>query len=165
MVYNPVTPTMGIQPIASSSAVQNHAAGMIVQATDPVFGSGEFVYLKGAAGTTPGFVVTYDASGTSSAAVPVANTPSPVAVAMSANGANQWGWYQITGNAVLNKTNTVAIPLSSPVWYDAANAGNVFGTATAGRQIEACRAIATAALAATAVTCTIARPSLQGQIT
>jgi len=54
----------------------------------------------------------------------VANDIGPVAVAMSANVGNQFGWYQIQGKAVV-KAGTVA------------DNGNVYATATPGQVDDA----------------------------
>lgn len=89
----------GAQAIATTDTVKNHPLGCIVRATDPTYGSGEFIYLKGVANTTVASWVTYnlDDGGT---VLLAANAIGPVAIAMSANVANQYGWYQISGKAV-----------------------------------------------------------------
>lgn len=87
------------QPVGDTSTVQRHALGTIIRAKDPTYGSGEFIYLKGVGSTAIGSWVTYnmDDGGT---ALLVANAIGPVAIAMSANVANQYGWYQIQGKAI-----------------------------------------------------------------
>lgn len=88
----------GCQPIATTSTVKNHPLGKIVQAADPTYGEGEFVYLKGIGSTVVGSWVTWNvASGTTALLAP--NAIGAVAVAMSANVADQYGWYQISGDA------------------------------------------------------------------
>ena len=90
----------GGQPIATSSTVQNHAFGEIVQAKDPTYGAGEFIYLKGVASTIVGSWVTYNADDWTTALI-VPNAIGPVAVSMSANtAATSFGWYQIQGKAI-----------------------------------------------------------------
>jgi hypothetical protein len=118
MPYTITSHIIGPQPIAVTDTVQNHPVGTVVTASDPVYGAGEFIYLKGVASTAIGDLVIYDtyANTTKRAA---AGDRGPAAVAMSANVANQFGWYQIGGAAVV-KAATVA-----------AN-GNVYVTATAG---------------------------------
>jgi hypothetical protein len=108
----------GLQAIAETSTTQQHPLGTIVRAVDSTFGEGEFIYLKGVASTVVGDLVIFDTyAGTSTRAV--AGSRGPCAVAMSANVASQFGFYQISGAAVV-KASTVA-----------AN-GNVYVTATAG---------------------------------
>jgi hypothetical protein len=118
MAYTITSHVIGPQPIAVTDTTQNHPLGTIVKAKDPTYGEGEFVYLKGLASTAVGEAVIYDQyAGTTKRAV--AGDRGPAAIAMSANVASQYGWYQIGGSAVA-KTGTVAA------------AGNVYVTATAG---------------------------------
>ena len=106
MTYVISTPLVGAQPIAVTDTTQNHALGTIVKAVDPTYGEGEFVYLKGLASTAVGSAVIFDQyAGTTTLAT--AGSRGPVGVAMSANVASQYGWYQISGSAVV-KTGTVA---------------------------------------------------------
>ena len=106
------------QAIAETSSVARHEPGLIIRAKDPAYGAGEFIYLKGVATTVAGSVVLYNPDDWSTSLL-AANDIGPVAVAMSANVANQFGWYQIGGKAVV-KAGTVA------------DNGNVFATATPG---------------------------------
>lgn len=73
--------------------------GTIVTAVDPDYGSGEFIYLAGAASTLLGSVVVYNADnyGTTLAS---ANAIGPVAISMQATVASTKGWYQIGGKGV-----------------------------------------------------------------
>ena len=106
------------QAIADTSAVARHALGTIIRAKDPLLGASEHIYLKGAASTALGSVVIYNRDDFSTSLL-VANDIGPVAVAMSACGANQFGWYQIFGKAVV-KART------------AADNANVYATGTPG---------------------------------
>ena len=54
MTYISVEAALGVQSIADTSTVQNHALGTIVRAVDETYGEGEFVYLKGVASTVVG---------------------------------------------------------------------------------------------------------------
>ena len=93
--------------------------GDIATAQDPVYGNGEFIYLKGVASTAVGSWVTYNADDYSTTLL-AANAIGPVAVAMAATVANEYGWYQIQGKAV---------GLALAGFVDDAN---VYATATAG---------------------------------
>src|SRR5687767_1469871 len=99
MTYHVTNGQIGAQPIAETSTVQKHKLGEIVTAEDPTYGAGEFIYLLGVASTAVGSWVTYnmDDGGTT---LLVPNAIGPVAVAMSANVASQYGWYQIQGKAI-----------------------------------------------------------------
>lgn len=118
MAYTQITDLIGIQNIAVTDTTQNNLIGTIVEAVDPTYGAGEFIYLKGVASTAVGDVVIYDQYANTTKRA-VAGDRGPVAIAMSANVANQYGWYQISGSAVVT-SGTVAA------------AGNVYLTATAG---------------------------------
>lgn len=90
---------IGHQPIADTSTTRLHPLGTVVQAVSDTYGGGEFIYLAGAANTVVGSVVTYNTDdGTTTLAV--ANAVGPIALAMSANVASQYGWYQIQGKGV-----------------------------------------------------------------
>ena len=91
---------IGTQPIADNETVQRHPLGTIVTATSPTYGVGEFIYLKGVGSTVRGSAVTYNADDFSTALL-AANAIGPVAIAMSACVADQFGWYQISGKAVV----------------------------------------------------------------
>jgi hypothetical protein len=121
MAYSIIDTVIGAQPIANTETTANaaHPVGTIVRASDPTYGAGEFIYLKGVASTAVGSWVAYDADDFSTALL-AANAIGPVAVAMSANVASQYGWYQITGKAV---------GLALTGFVDNAN---VYATATAG---------------------------------
>lgn len=110
---------IGTQPIETTDTVQAHPLGTITRATDPVYGAGEFIYLAGVASTAVGSWVTYN-SDDGSTTLLAANAIGPVAVAMSANVAGQFGWYHIQGKAV------------GAVLTGFVDNANVYATATAG---------------------------------
>jgi hypothetical protein len=119
MTFRVTDPRLGTQPIAETSTTQKHALGTIVHAVDPTYGGGEFIYLLGVASTAVGSWVTYNDDDGSTALL-AANAIGPVAVAMSANVASQYGWYQLRGKAVGKALAAFA------------DNGNVYATATAG---------------------------------
>lgn len=119
MAFTINNPIIGAQPIADTSTVQNHALGTIVRATDPTYGAGEFIYLLGVASTAVGSWVLYSPDNFATSLL-AANDIGHVAIAMSANVASQYGWYQIQGKAV------------GKVLAAFADNGNVYATATAG---------------------------------
>ena len=79
--------------------------GMLAHAIDPTLGGGEFVYGSGIAGVVTGSLVTYNQVGSTALAVATVHGL-PVAVAMAAIGAGQYGWFQISGLAKIAKTAT-----------------------------------------------------------
>ena len=86
------------QNIDETSTTQKHALGEIVECKHTSRGVGEFVYLQGLAATAVGTWVTYNSDDWSTALL-TGSAKGPVAVAMSANVASQYGWYQIGGKA------------------------------------------------------------------
>lgn len=88
------------QPITETSTTKKVPLGSSVRAKD--FGSsesgvGEFVYCLGVASTAVGDFVTIDEAYATARLVPSA--VGRVGVAMSANVASQYGWYQVAGKA------------------------------------------------------------------
>jgi hypothetical protein len=131
MSYTIQTSLVGAQPIAVTDTVQNHPLGTRVFATDPTYGAGEFVYLKGVASTAVGNAVIYDQyAGTSTRAV--AGSRGPVAIAMSANVASQYGWYQVSGSAVVT-AGTVA---ANALIYATATAGTIDDAVVSGDKVD-----------------------------
>jgi len=119
MAFTITTPGAGWQAIATTDTVQNHPLGTIVTAVDPIYFGGEFIYLKGLAATAIGTWVTYNTDDMSTTLL-AANAIGPVAIAMSACVASNYGWYQIAG-----KAQGLALAAF-------ADNGNVYATATAG---------------------------------
>lgn len=138
MAYTPNENQLGIQPIALNSATQNHPLGTIIRANDPTFGQGEFVYLLGVASTVVGNVVTYSATTYQTTLSPnTVNNVNPLAVAMSANVAAQFGWYQIGGLAVVKKTAVQVLPNAKI--FQSGTAGRWMPTSTAALHIMGAR--------------------------
>ena len=108
MTFRTASQYIAHQPIATTSTTQMHPLGTVVRATDPTYGEGEFIYLKGVNSTVVGSIVSYDVSFQTALHTTELDKPRPVAVAMSANVANQYGWYQISGLAVVSKANTTS---------------------------------------------------------
>lgn len=140
--------------------------GMIVRAQDPTYGEAEFILLAGVASTAVGSLVTYNTTSFTTALAPIgANKPQPIAVAMSANtAATTWGWYQISGIAVMKKQCTVSLAAGATVGV--LSAGLVAGTGS-GKEIQGAlvAAVASAAAGRTTVQVVVNRPHMQGRVT
>lgn len=133
MAYTIQTPEAGFQPIAVTDTVQNHALGTQVTANDPTYGQGTFIYLKGIANTVVGSLVDYDQTLGTTALAPATGGIGPVAVAMSANVASQYGWYQVVGAAAVKCPNAAVV--GAEVFMLAATPGSVDDAAVNGEQI------------------------------
>jgi hypothetical protein len=143
--------------------------GTIRDFYDPTYGMGEFIYLAGVASTVAGDLVSYNTSSfTTTRAAAGAGIPWALAVATAATDATtEWGWYQIGGLAIANKTKTVSFA-----------AGIAIGVSTAALVIHSSSLKelhgAWVAIVASATTTTnnggkivlnLSRPHLQGRIT
>lgn len=165
MAYTFAENSLGWQPIATTSTVKNHQPGTIVRAHDPTYGAGEFIYLLGVASTAVGDAVTYNATtGQTTRAAVGANKSFPIAFAMSANVANQYGWYQISGIARATKTATVSLAAGVAVGIKTVGRISVTGT---GKELNGAvvTAVASAKTGVILVSLVINRPRLQGRIT
>lgn len=129
-----LNPEAGLQAITETSTTQKHPLGLRVQAHDPVYGVGEFIYLPGVASTVAGDLVAYDTRELTTSRITTTNR-GPLAVAMSANVASQYGWYQIFGMAVVN-AGTVA---DNTIPYATATPSVIDDAVVAGAQIDNAR--------------------------
>lgn len=165
MAYFPIENRIIPQNIADTSTVQLLPIGTIVRARDTTFGEGEFIYLVGVGSTAVGSLVTYNTVSGTTALAPIGSAkPQPIAIAMSANIASQWGWYQISGIAVCKKQCTVC--LVAGVAVGVLSAGLIAGTASL-KEIQGALVAVTASAAAgrTTVQVVINRPHMQGRVT
>lgn len=126
---------IGVQEIATTSATQNHPLGARVKAVDPTYGEGEFIYLEGVANTAIGSFVTILEEDFSTALL-AANAIGQVGIAMSANVADQYGWYQISGHAVGLAATGYA---DNALVYATATAGTVDDAVVAGDRVKKAR--------------------------
>lgn len=157
MAFFSTSQDIGAQPIADTSTTQNHPLGTIITARDATLGGGEFIYLKGVASTVVGSIVNYDDGFQTALDTSAVSGPSrPLAVAMSANVAGQYGWYQISGLAVATKANTVSFADGAGL---AAGSGLAVAVAT-GTVIQGAvvRVVASAKSNVTSVAIAINRP-------
>ena len=165
MAYHITNPALaGWQKIDENSTTQRHALGTIVTAYDPTYGQGEFIYLTGVASTAVGSLVTYMNTGATALAAVGTNKPQPIAVAMAATVAAEYGWYQIAGRAVCKKTCTVSLAANAAVGV--LTTGLVAGTGS-GKEIQGAlvAAVASATAGRTTVQVIINRPHMMGRVT
>lgn len=126
---------VGSQAIADISTTQRHPLGIIMQAADPVYGSGEFIYLQGVANTAQGTAVVYNTDDYSTVRAS-AGAIGPVAFAMGANVAGSYGWYQIQGKAL---GLVLAGFLDNANVYLTATAGSLDDAVVAGDRVKNCK--------------------------
>lgn len=138
MTFKAIGPWVGSQPLTDTSTTQQHPLGTRVLGLDdnPAAsnkGEAAFIYLKGVASTLVGSLVDYDQFLATTALSPATGGVGPVAVSMSANVANQFGWYQVCGIAAVRAPN--AMTVGADVHMLAATPGSVDDAAVAGEQI------------------------------
>lgn len=154
---------IGGQNFADTSTVQNHALGVIADGIDSTLGGGEFIYLLGVASTVIGSLVTWHPTTYQTALAPVGNNiAKPVGVAMSANVAAAYGWYQVSGIAVAKKTSGTSFAAGVAVGVKTIGLPASTGT---GKEIQGAVTAAAAASGATTVSLSINRPQMQGRVT
>lgn len=108
MSWKVTTPKLGYPNIQATDSEQKWPIGTIVTAVDPEFGEGEFIYLPGVANTVVGDVVLYNLLTKTTTRCPATGGVGQIAIAMSPNVAGQWGWYQISGAAVMRANDAIA---------------------------------------------------------
>jgi hypothetical protein len=125
---------IGGSDIAAVDSTQNHPLGYRVRALDPVYGHGEFVYVKGVASCAAGSVVTFNAySGVT--ALATARSKGNIGVAMAALVAGTYGFVQVAGAAVAKSGaavsgSTVYLTATPGTVDDAVVAGDIIYGAT-----------------------------------
>lgn len=130
MAFSPIEPVVIPQAIAETSTTKLLPLGSTCRAIDPTYGEGEFIYLQGVASTAVGDAVVWDSSFVTTRTV--AASRGAVGIAMSANVASQYGWYQIRGLAVV-KVGTVA---ANAACQTTATDGTIDDTTTAGQFVD-----------------------------
>lgn len=96
--WRPAYGGMGAPHLDDHLTTQEFPLGMVIPAQSTADGGGEFIYLKGVSGTAVGSWVTYNRDDHSTALL-VRDAKGPVAIAMSACVANEYGWYQTSGKS------------------------------------------------------------------
>ena len=174
MAFFPSENRLGIQPIAvpvqattlyqtgqsTQFYASQHKLGEIVRAIDPTYGGGEFIYLYGVASTLLGSLVIYDqVNGTTTLAPQTSNLNKPLAVAMSACVSGYYGWYQISGAAVVKKVASAYT--AGGKLYLSATTGRVTGVVASGQLIQNMYVLNAATTVTSNVTVAINRPFAQ----
>lgn len=157
-----------VQTVAAQmDTVAKVPVGTIALFNEDAQGMAELIYLPGVAGTIAGDVVEYDLLPSGPVTIrhsnaTASNSGRSLAVALGPSVAGTFGWYQISGLAIVNTTAAQA----AGVVMGTATAGAVANTADAGDQILNARlSSATGVPAALQAYATINRPFVQGQIT
>jgi hypothetical protein len=124
--------------VAGTGAGRMSFSFEIMRGYDAALGGGEFVYAQATGTLAAGDVCQFNQTLVSGAIINgaakwagTANSGDVVGVAVAAMTANQWGWFQVSGNAIV--TCQGAPVAGNPVYWQAA--GVVSPTAVAGKQL------------------------------
>lgn len=161
MTYAISNGPVGAQPIASSSSTQQHPLGTIVRAEDPVYGSAEFIYLKGLDLTVAGSFVTYNRDDGSTTLL-VKNAIGPVAKAMYATVTGYYGWYMISGKAS-DAVTAGAVADNADLYCTTGTNGSIDDAVVTGQRIWGAKA-ASASTAAGSIEVELDRPFVTNAI-
>jgi hypothetical protein len=133
--------TVGPGPVnlvAGTGAGRMSFSFEIMRGYDAALGGGEFVYAQATGTLAAGDVCQFNQTLVSGAIINgaakwagTANSGDVVGVAVAAMTANQWGWFQVSGNAIV--TCQGAPVAGNPVYWQAA--GVVSPTAVNGKQL------------------------------
>jgi len=132
--FAPIHPVVGVQPFNTlfvPDTTQRWTLGMVMDAVDPYFGYGRFVYGKAVAAQAPGTMVNMSEVWTATAAASTAGLGLPVYWAAQNFAINTFGWYQIEG--VIPATTSAAVTAGAAVGIG--TAGNLSGTVAIGKQV------------------------------
>lgn len=165
--------------VAGTGAGRQSFSFEIMRGYDPNLGGGEFVYAQAGGTVAVGDVVQFNQALSGGVIqnqavkwAGTANSGDVLGVALTALTVNQWGWFQITGNAIANVSG--APVAGNPVFWQAS--GVVSPTAVAGKQVIGAK-FATApaitlgsgasaqVLSGTQAVILLERPNVQTQIT
>lgn len=127
-----ISPTIGFPAIDATETTQLVPLGTRIRARHATYGEGEFIYLLGVASTVVGSVVLF-APDNYATSLATANDVGKLAVAMSANVASQYGWYQIYGKGAAKVLTGF---VDNADCYLTATAGSVDDTDVAGDYIR-----------------------------
>lgn len=107
-----------------------HVLGTQLNANDPFWGWGEFIYVKSADAILKGSLTMWDESYNGVLLPTTVNQGFPFGVAMNAMASGTFGWLQIAGRCVYKTNATVAADVAVAV-----AAAGIAGTLAAGKQL------------------------------
>jgi len=110
--------------------IQRHVLGTVLDAVDPYWGLGEFIYVKSNDAILKGSLVMWDEIYQGSLLPSTANQGFSFGVAMAPMASGTFGWLQLAGRAVYATNATVAADTAIGV-----AAAGIAGTNAAGKQL------------------------------
>lgn len=113
---------------------QRQQLGLKVEAVDPFWGLGEFIYLKSNDAVLKGSLVIWNGTYQAVLAPSTAGQGFPVAVAMAPAASGTYFWAQISGRCIYKTNATVAADTAVAI-----AAAGIVGTLANGKQVNNCR--------------------------
>lgn len=140
--YAPLNALAGMGPVTdlmTPDTTQKFAGGTVIDAVDPYFGFGRFMYLQASAAYNPGDLVTItDQTFNTAPLALTANLGSNLLVARQViSGAGVWGWFQFEGICPMRVDTGVAAGAAIGIGTTAGRAG----TNSAGKQLLGVRVL------------------------
>lgn len=136
-MFVPVYPFTGALPFNDCflpDTTQRLPLGTKIEAVDPYWGQGTFLYVKSNDAILKGSFAAWDETFTAVLLPNTANQGFPCGVAMAPSAAGTYGWVQIEGRAVYKTSATVAADAAIGL-----TAAGIVGANTAGKQILGAR--------------------------
>jgi hypothetical protein len=153
--YAPISPVVGMGPTTDlmvPDTTQKFAGGMVLDAVDPYFGFGRFIYLQAGAAYNPGDLVTIvDQTFLTAVLATTGNLGTPFYVVRQVMSAvNVWGWFQFEGIAPVRVDTGVAAGAAIGIGTTAGRAT----TNAAGKQLLSVRVLQPATFTLVRANCT-----------
>lgn len=167
--WKQATNDLGATSPGNVDTEQRVPLGTIRKFRDATYGEGEFIYLTGVASTVAGDAVSYNtADWTTTRAAAGAGIPWPIAFATAAvDSTSEYGWYQISGLAIANKTKTVS--MAAGIAVGISTTALISASSSLKELLGAVVAVVASATTTTnsgdKVVLNVSRPRLQGRIT
>lgn len=136
-MFTPINGYLGVQPFNdwfAPDTVQRLPLGVELEAVDPFWGHGVFLYVKSNDAILKGSVCVWDETMQATLVANTANLGFALGVAMAPMAAGTYGWLQVAGRAVYKTNATVAADAAIGI-----AAAGILGTNAAGKQVLGCR--------------------------
>lgn len=136
-MFSAISPFAGAQPFNdwfTPDTTQRQVLGMMIEAVDPYWGYGQFLYVKSNDAILKGSLVIWDDTYQGTLLPNTANQGFPFGVAMAPMASGKFGWLQVAGLAVYKTNATVAADTAIGI-----GAAGIAGTLANGKQLVGVR--------------------------
>jgi hypothetical protein len=132
-MFSPIHPVAGLQPFGvwfEPDSTQRHPLGMVIDAVDPYWGIGRFMYVTSTTTLGKGNLCMWTEGYVAAALPSTANQGFPFGVLAAPMVSGEFGWLQLVGFSPLSASASVAADVAAGI----GTAGNV-GANSAGKQL------------------------------